>query len=250
MTDPLTRRDALRRGVVGIAVATLAEYTAADDAPKTPADLPPRAFVTPAKDFEDVSRGSPIPHTLKGDALVNARLTPETWRLEVVAEDKATIDRPLTLDAKTALDLPALLEMGETHGVRFLKAMQCNNIARPLGQGLWEGVPLREVLKLCGTLVNPRRLYYWGFHNDKPEQKFQSSLAMPQELHRSREPRPATRDPGVCLPGRTFDADGRPSLLSRRVPIPTSLHVHLLSVRRFPRLTSPTASPASPARPS
>lgn len=69
---------------------------------------------------------------------------------------------------------PALLKLGEKHGVKFLTAMQCNYIARPSGQALWEGSPLREVLKLCGKLVNPRRLHYWGFHNDKPEQVFRS----------------------------------------------------------------------------
>ena len=32
--------------------------------------FPERPFLTPGKDFEDVSRGSPLPHTLKGDDLV------------------------------------------------------------------------------------------------------------------------------------------------------------------------------------
>ena len=55
--------------------------------------------------------------------------------------------------------------------------MQCLNIAQPLGQGLWEGVPLREVLRLVGKVSNVRRVYYWGFHNNDPKQLFQSSLA-------------------------------------------------------------------------
>ena len=38
----------------------------------------PRPFLTDAERFTDVSRGKPIPHTLTGDALVAARLTPET----------------------------------------------------------------------------------------------------------------------------------------------------------------------------
>lgn len=180
MTDPPTRRDAIRLGVAGLVGGALADPAAAD-APK-PDAVPPRPFLTPAKDFQDVSRGDPVPHTLKGDDLVKARLTPETWRLEIVAENGATVAHPLTLADGTALDLPALLELGRTRGVRFLKAMQCNNIARPLGQGLWEGVPLRDVLKRCGQLVNHRRLYYWGYHNDKPAQVFRSSLAVNQVL--------------------------------------------------------------------
>ncbi len=55
--------------------------------------------------------------------------------------------------------------------------MQCNNIPVPLGQGLWEGVPLREVIRRVGKVGNVRRVYYWGFHNDDPAQLFQSSLA-------------------------------------------------------------------------
>jgi DMSO/TMAO reductase YedYZ molybdopterin-dependent catalytic subunit len=210
MTDPLTRRDAIRIGVAGLATATFAERVAVADQLKPDPDAPPRTFLTSAKDFDDVSRGDPVPHTLKGDALVKARLTFETWRLEVVAENKATIDKPLTLAAGTALDLPTLLKLGEKHGVRFLKAMQCNMIALPLGQGLWEGVPLREVLKLCGKLVNSRRLYYWGYHNDKPEQMFKSSLAMNQVLD---------TPPGELPPFVAYKLNGGPIPLERGGPV-------------------------------
>src|SRR5881628_1521538 len=123
-----------------------------------------RSFLTNPADFQDVSRGNPRPHTLKGEALVKARLTPETWRLEIVSDGSTQIAKPRKLEDKTALDLPALQELGKKHGIRFLKAMQCLNIAQPLGQGLWEGVPLREVLKLVGKLNNIRRVYYHGFH--------------------------------------------------------------------------------------
>jgi DMSO/TMAO reductase YedYZ molybdopterin-dependent catalytic subunit len=137
----------------------------------------PRGFLTNPPDFRDVSRGNPRPHALKGDQLVKARLTPETWRLEIVSDGSATIETPRILDKGTALDLPTLEKLGQQHGRKFLKAMQCLNIAQPLGQGLWEGVPLREVLKLVGKVNNIRRVYYWGFHNDDPKQLFQSSLA-------------------------------------------------------------------------
>src|SRR5262249_57284789 len=68
------------------------------------------------------------------------------------------------------------------HGIKFLKAMQCLNIAQPLGQGLWEGVPLRDVLRLAGKVSNVRRVYWWGFHNDDPKQLFQSSLGYNQVM--------------------------------------------------------------------
>jgi len=150
------------------------------DCSSGPVEEPPkkvRTFLTNPENFRDVSRGNPRPHSLKGDDLVNARLTPESWRLEIVSDGSTQVERPRRLEDKTAIDLPALEALGKRSGVRFLKAMQCNNIDQPLGQGLWEGVPLREVLKLAGRLNNIRRVYYWGFHNNDPKQVFQSSLS-------------------------------------------------------------------------
>jgi DMSO/TMAO reductase YedYZ molybdopterin-dependent catalytic subunit len=145
-----------------------------------PADQ--RPFLTKPDDFRDVSRGDPKPFTLKGDDLVKARLTPQTWRLEIVSDSSADLEKSRKLDDDTAIDLPALEALGKKSGVRFLKAMQCLNIAQPLGQGLWEGVPLREVLKLVGKVKNVRRVYYHGFHNNDPKQVFQSSLGYNQVM--------------------------------------------------------------------
>lgn len=150
-----------------------------------PAEGPPaggKKFLTEAAKFRDVSRGDPKPFTLQGEARAKARLTPEDWRLEIVSDGTTTIEKPRKLDDNTALDLPALEALGKKHGVRFLKAMQCNNIAQPLGQGLWEGVPLREVLRLAGKVNNIRRVYWWGFHNNDPKQVFQSSLGYNQVM--------------------------------------------------------------------
>jgi DMSO/TMAO reductase YedYZ molybdopterin-dependent catalytic subunit len=124
-----------------------------------------------------VSRGNPKPFTLKGQALSNARLTPETWRLEIIGDASSQVARPSRLEDSTAFDLAGLKKLGETHGVKYLKAMQCNNIPSPLGQGLWEGVPLRELIRHVGEISNVRRVYYWGFHNNDPTQLFQSSLS-------------------------------------------------------------------------
>ncbi len=141
-----------------------------------------RAYLTAPPAFQDVSRGNPRPHTLKGEQLARARLTPETWRLEIVSDGSSQLANPLTLAKGNALDLPALEKLGREHGRKFLKAMQCLNIAQPLGQGLWEGVPLRDVLKLVGKVNNVRRVYYWGFHNNDPKQLFQSSLGYNQVM--------------------------------------------------------------------
>jgi DMSO/TMAO reductase YedYZ molybdopterin-dependent catalytic subunit len=135
------------------------------------------SFLTDAGEFVDVSRGNPKPFTLKGEALSKARLTPSTWRLEIVSDGSSRVARPCRLDDGSALDLASLMELGKSRGIKFLKAMQCNNIPFPLGQGLWEGVPLRELILRVGEIGNVRRVYYWGFHNNDPAQLFQSSLA-------------------------------------------------------------------------
>ena len=75
-------------------------------------------------------------------------LTRETWKLEVISdpENPATLGKPLTKKDGTALDFAALLKLGEKHAVRFAKVMTCLNIGCPLGMGIWEGVPLRDML--------------------------------------------------------------------------------------------------------
>jgi DMSO/TMAO reductase YedYZ molybdopterin-dependent catalytic subunit len=120
------------------------------------------------------------------------------------------VPSPLTLEKKNALDFPALLELGKTHGVKFLKAMQCLNIAQPLGQGLWEGVPLREVLKLAGKWSNVRRIYYWGFHNNDPKQLFQSSLSYTQVME---------APPWELPPFVAYRLNGEPLPLERGGPV-------------------------------
>jgi DMSO/TMAO reductase YedYZ molybdopterin-dependent catalytic subunit len=169
-----------------------------------------RPFLTEAGDFVDVSRGNPKPFTLKGAALAKARLTPETWRLEVVGNGSSRIERPARLEDGTALDLAGLEELGKAHGVKYLKAMQCNNIPFPLGQGLWEGVPLREVLRRVGKVGDVRRVYYWGFHNDDPAQLFQSSLSYNRAMES-----PPWEPPALVA----YRLNGRPIPLERGGPV-------------------------------
>jgi len=178
------RRDFIRAvGVTAVAAsAGLAEAAPAMAGDPPPAGSMQRHYLTNPPDFRDVSRGNPRPHTLKGDALVQARLTPATWRLEIVSDGTAEVANPRTIDKGNAIDFATLEKLGQQQGRRFLKAMQCLNISAPLGQGLWEGVPLREVIKLVGRINNIRRVYYWGFHNNDPKQLFQSSMSYTQMM--------------------------------------------------------------------
>jgi DMSO/TMAO reductase YedYZ molybdopterin-dependent catalytic subunit len=169
-----------------------------------------RSFLTTPGDFNEVSRGNPRPSSLRGEQLVQARLTPETWRLEIVSDGSTRIPTPLTIERGNALDLPALERLGRQHGRKFLKAMQCLNIDQPLGQGLWEGVPLREVLKLVGKPDNIRRVYYWGFHNNDERQLFQSSLGYSSVM----ETPPWDLGPFVA-----YRLNGQPLSLARGGPV-------------------------------
>lgn len=211
----------MRAGSALAATAAVAELSGATPAAETivaPKLAGARPFLTPADKFRDVSRGKPLPHSLKGDALIAARLTPETWRLEITTDptpnpaikETASLGMPLTLADGNALDLPALLELGKKHEVQFLKAMQCLNIPAPLGQGLWAGVPLREVLRLCGAMRNVRRIYYWGFHNDDPKQLFQSSLSYSQAME---------TPPGELPAFLAYRLNGEPLSLTRGGPV-------------------------------
>ncbi|MEI7780278.1 MAG: molybdopterin-dependent oxidoreductase, partial [Actinomycetes bacterium] len=102
--------------------------------------------------------------TLTGDDLVKARLTPESWQVEIIGAP-ALLKRPRKFDDGTALDYATLLELGKTHGIKFLKAMQCRNNRCPQNHAVWEGVPLREVLRLLGDLGNVLRVNYSGYHD-------------------------------------------------------------------------------------
>jgi len=175
-------------------------------------------FLTEADEFRDVSRGNPKPYTLQGDELTSARLTNGTWRLEITADShvddevklSAAIASPLTSADDTALTYDRLQELRKTYGVKFIKAMQCLNIPAPLGQGLWEGVPLRDVLGLCGHMENVRRIVYWGFHNNDPEQMFRSSLSFTQAMETA---------PGELPPFLAYRLNGQPIPLVRGGPV-------------------------------
>ena len=227
--EPLSRRNfvratsalaatALAGKLAGNAPSANAQNAAPAAAAARTSAPTPRPLLTKAADFQDVSRGNPKPHTLTGEALAQARLTAETWRLEIVTDtftndvvkEPASLGKQFTLDGGDAIDLPALMELGKKHSVKFLKAFQCLNIAAPLGQGLWEGVPLRDVLRLCGPMRNTRRIYYSGFHNNDPKQIFQSSLSYTQAMETA---------PGELPAFLAYRLNGEPIPLKRGGPV-------------------------------
>jgi DMSO/TMAO reductase YedYZ molybdopterin-dependent catalytic subunit len=183
----LTRRYFIRLGAAGAASLSLWPPAIGADPPapelaKTLEALEP--YFTPWEKFRDVSRGKPLPHSLPDAKKREVGLTRETWKLEVVSDpdNPAKIRRPLTKKDRTAFDFAGLMKLAEKRAVRFAKTMTCLNIGCPLGTGIWEGVPLREVVWLTQPRENLRRVYYHGYHNEDPQQMFRSSLPIDRVL--------------------------------------------------------------------
>lgn len=182
----LTRRFFLQWGAAAVpfglgASLGLAEPPGGSNPALTQAIAALEYFTLPEK-FGTVERGKPLPYTHPPEKLREVGLTQETWQLEVVPEANAGLEKPLSKEKGTAFNWEALMKLAETKAVRFLKIMTCNNGGSPLGMGLWEGVPLREVVWLTKPHDNVRRAYYYGYHNDDPEQMFKSSLPIGRVL--------------------------------------------------------------------
>jgi DMSO/TMAO reductase YedYZ molybdopterin-dependent catalytic subunit len=183
----LTRRHFVRLGATGAAAlachpVAFAGVKSSSELAKAIAALEP--YFTRQEDFREVARGQPLPHTLPEEQKLKVGLTREGWRLEVISDPDypAAIHRPLRQEAGTALDFAGLMRLAEKHAVRFAKTMTCLNIGCPLGTGIWEGVPLREVIWLAQPEKNLRRVFYYGYHNDDPKQMFRSSLPIDRVL--------------------------------------------------------------------
>lgn len=182
----LTRRYFVQWGAAGMASLAASPLWAGG----APADsaleeaVSQLTYLTPVEAFHWLGRGNPPPHTLPPEKLREVGLTQDTWQLEVVPDpdSNAQVEHPLSKQAGTALDWNGLMQLAETRAVRFLHVMTCTNGKRPCGMGLWEGVPLRDVIWLARPKANVRRVFYYGYHNDDPKQRFQSSLPIGRVL--------------------------------------------------------------------
>lgn len=183
----LTRRYFLGCGVAGVMAASSPRMFAGERQrdPRLQASLDAlETWLTHPDEFRDVSRGNPKPHSLPDEARKMAGLTRDTWQLELLSDPKhpAKLRAPMKKADGTALNFNGLMELAKTRAVRFPKAMTCLNIGCPLGNGIWEGVPLRDVLWLTEPREDLRRVFYHGFHNNDPKQLFQSSLPVGRVL--------------------------------------------------------------------
>jgi DMSO/TMAO reductase YedYZ molybdopterin-dependent catalytic subunit len=186
--NDLTRRYFLKLGAAGIAGVSISHLQAGESGEKSDALLAEAIskleYLTKEENFINYGRGDPPPHTLGAEKLREVGLVPETWQLEVLPdpESNAEVERPLSKAAGTALDWAGLMKLAETRAVRYLFVMSCTNGKTPCGMGLWEGVPLRDIVWLAKPKGNVRRVFYYGYHNDDPKQRFQSSLPIDRVL--------------------------------------------------------------------
>lgn len=174
-----SRRDLFKLGTAGAAVLGHAELQAAGKK-AGPVCEEGGCCITPSGEFYNVERGKPLPYKLPIEKQREIGMVRETWQLEIIADpaSNAKIERPMLRSDSTALTFEKLMEIAKTKATSYLKVITCNNLADPLGQGLWEGVPLREVLWLCGPVENLRHVWYHGHHNEDPKQIFKCYLPM------------------------------------------------------------------------
>jgi len=182
----LTRRYFLGLGAAGLAGLGASGLAAGESGPEAEMEraLARLEYLTPERKFGNVGRGKPPPHKHPEEKLRAVGLTRETWQLEVVPdpETDAKLENPLSRERGNALDWNGLMKLAEKHAVSFLQVITCLNMESPLGTGLWEGVPLREVIWMARPVKNIRRVFYHGYHNDDPKQLFQSSLPVGRVL--------------------------------------------------------------------
>jgi len=184
----VTRRYFLQLGAAGIAAVGLAPpWARGAEGNRLLAEATARLeYLTAEAKFVGGGRGNPPPYQLTPQQRRAAGLDRDTWQLEVVPDPASDVqvEAPLSKERGTALDWSGLMALAEKHAVRYLKVMTCLNVGNIFGMGLWEGVPLREVIARTRPVANLRRVWYHGYHSDpaKPGPGFQSSLSINRVL--------------------------------------------------------------------
>ncbi|MFC1734720.1 molybdopterin-dependent oxidoreductase [Candidatus Hydrogenedentota bacterium] len=207
--ESLTRRHFLLLSAAGAAGLSLPAYGAdkRNNALSLEEAIAKLEYLTLDEDFTFFGRVDPKPHQLSPERLKEEGLTRDSWKLEVLPDPSSdtgvkfpsstggrkrkapdpksmlpVVENPLSKALGTAFTWGDLMGLAETKAVRIMKVMTCTNGGKPCGMGLWEGVPLRDVIWLAKPKSNIRRVIYYGFHNDEPKQIFQGSLPIGRVL--------------------------------------------------------------------
>lgn len=141
-------------------------------------------YLTPAEKFIVQRRGTPVLTEIAEEKLASIGLTRETWKLEILQdpESNSEIGNPLTRERGNAIDWDMLMKHSEKNAVRFLHVLACTNSPKLYGMGLWEGVPLRDLIWKTEPKQNIRRIFFHGYHNNDEKQIFRGSLPVSRVL--------------------------------------------------------------------
>jgi DMSO/TMAO reductase YedYZ molybdopterin-dependent catalytic subunit len=197
--ESITRREALGLATAGMVAACASGVSAQDsDRPAVPADPELEKLIASLKpnyleaNYSAGAKFKPHPAELPADQLRDLGLDQTTWALEVLPGGKPQlawadksdpqVHHPLSKSAGTAVTFAMLMNMAQTRAVRFLAGRCCLFDGGPTHVGLWEGVPLRDVIALAKPGDNIRRVFYHGYAPQGQGMGHHSSLSLNRVL--------------------------------------------------------------------
>lgn len=181
----LTRRRLLEMSSAAVAAWSVPRFAAAQDEidPVLKEAIARLEYLTPLDRAFILDKGKTGVPKLPPEKHREIGLVPETFSLDVIPDPagNSVVEKPISKALGNALKWRDLMQLAEKHAIRFLHVTTCTNGPDPFHMSLWEGIPMREIIRLAGPKDNVRRVYYQSYHNEGAL-PFQSSLALGQIL--------------------------------------------------------------------
>jgi DMSO/TMAO reductase YedYZ molybdopterin-dependent catalytic subunit len=189
----LTRRRLLQMSGVAAAAGSIPRFAAAQNEinPLLKEAIARLEYLTPPDRAFILDKGKTGIAKFPPEKLREIRLIPETWSLDIVPDpdSNSIVEQPISRALGNAFTWEGLMRLAEKHAIRFMHVTTCTNGPDPFHMSLWEGIPMREVVRLAGPKDNVRRVFYQSYHNEGAL-PFQSSLALAKILESPPEEMP------------------------------------------------------------